>query len=145
MLDLNGSRENKMSDISNDDDAIRSAFETTKRIAVLGIKTSGPANYVPEYLHEKGYDVHGANPKKPELESIPVVSSLADIETPDLVIVFRKSDALAMHLDELIATGAKTVWFQLGIRNDEVAKSLSEAGIDVVQDKCSMVEHRRLI
>jgi predicted CoA-binding protein len=62
----------------------------------------------------------------------------------DLVDVFRRPSDLPQHLDDLLAKKPKAVWFQSGIRNDEVALALAEAGIQVVQDRCLMVEHRRL-
>ena len=63
----------------------------------------------------------------------------------DLVNVFRRSEDVAKHTDEILAKKPKAVWLQLGIRNDEVAEKLAAAGIKVVQDLCLMVEHRALI
>ena len=74
-----------------------------------------------------------------------VVARLADLPGPvDLIDVFRRPDRLPDHLDELIAARPRVVWFQLGIRNDEVARALEAAGIEVVQDACTYAEHRRL-
>jgi predicted CoA-binding protein len=74
----------------------------------------------------------------------PVYRRVADVPGPiDLVDVFRRSGDIPPHLDDLLAAKPKAVWFQLGIRNDEVAEALARAGIRVVQDRCLMVDHRR--
>ena len=118
-------------------------------IAVLGIHhdPARPANYVPAYLHEHGYRILGVNPALVgrALFGVPVVATLADLTEPiDLVDVFRRPDALPAHLEELCACPAPVVWFQLGIRHDEVAAALVAAGKQVVQDRCTLAEHRRL-
>lgn len=118
-------------------------------IAVLGIHhdPSRPASYVPAYLHEHGYRILGVNPALVgrALFGVPVVATLADLTEPiDLVDVFRRPDALPAHLEELRACPAPVVWFQLGIRHDEVAAALVAAGKQVVQDRCTLAEHRRL-
>ena len=63
----------------------------------------------------------------------------------DLLNVFRRSEDIPKHTSEILSKKPKTVWFQLGIRNDEVAEQLAQAGIKVVQDMCLMVEHRALL
>ena len=73
-------------------------------------------------------------------------SSLAGIVGEvDVVDVFRSRQEIAGHLDDIILKKPKLVWFQLGIRNDDAARRLIEAGIDVIQDRCMLAEHRRLI
>jgi predicted CoA-binding protein len=62
-----------------------------------------------------------------------------------MVVVFRRPQDIPQHIDDIIAAHPKYVWFQLGIRNEEAARKLAEAGIDVIQDKCTMVEHRRAL
>jgi predicted CoA-binding protein len=61
----------------------------------------------------------------------------------DMVIVFRRSKDVLPHVDDIISKGAKSVWMQLGIRNEEAAEKLSAAGMDVVQDRCAMVDYAR--
>jgi predicted CoA-binding protein len=125
----------------------------TRRIAVLGIKTSAqadqPAFYVPQYLLHAGFDVIPVPVYYPEINEIlgrPVYRRLADIPgTIDLVDVFRRSADVEKHLDDLLAAKPKAVWFQLGIRNQRVAQALVQAGISVVQDRCLMVEHRQCL
>jgi predicted CoA-binding protein len=75
----------------------------------------------------------------------PVYRKLAEIpEQVDMVNVFRRSNDIPPHTEDILAKRPKSVWFQLGIRNDEVAEELAKAGIKVVQDLCLMVEHRYL-
>src|SRR5262249_56563496 len=76
----------------------------------------------------------------------PVRASLAQISEPvDILDVFRRSAQVADHTDEILALRPGLVWLQSGIRNDTVARTLEDAGIPVVQDRCLMVEHRRLL
>ncbi len=134
------------------DAAIRDLFARTHRIAVLGIKPESrawkPAHYVPRYLRDAGFEVLPVPVYYPEVETIlgrPVYRHVADVPPPiDLVDVFRRSEDLAAHVPDLIAARPAAVWFQAGIRDDEVAETLARAGIRVVQDRCLMVEHRRL-
>ncbi len=136
-----------------DDASLRALLAATRRIAVLGIKTQTqhdqPAFYVPAYLADAGFDIVPVPVYYPEVSEIlgqAVVRSLTAIEGPvDLVNVFRRPADVAAHLDDLLALRPRAVWLQSGIRNDEVARSLLAAGIDVVQDRCLMVEHRRLL
>ena len=121
-----------------------------RRVAVLGIKTEAqsgePAFYVAEYLAHAGIEVVPVPVYYPETTSIlgkPVVRRVVDAGPVDLVDVFRRPRDIPTHLDDLLAARPPVVWFQLGIRNDEVAQTLAKAGIKVVQDRCLLVEHRR--
>ena len=124
-----------------------------KRVAVLGIKTEAqpnqPAFYVPKYLHDVGLEVIPVPVYYPEVTTIlgqPVYRSVSAVPGPiDLVDVFRRPQDLNAHLDDLLAKRPRAVWLQLGIRDDRFAHALAQAGIDVVQDRCLMVEHRRLV
>jgi predicted CoA-binding protein len=104
----------------------------TARIAVLGIKTEAqhdrPAFIVPRYLVGAGFDV------------VPVPVYYPDI---DVVDVFRRPADVPGHVNDILAKRPRAVWLQLGIRNDAVADRLTAEGIDVVQDRCILVEHRR--
>ena len=131
------------------DDGIRKVLASTKRIAVLGIKTeeSGqPAYYVPEYAQQAGYDVVPVPIYYPDCTEIlgeKVYRKVNDIPgNVDMVNVFRRPRDIPAHVDDIIAKKPKSVWFQLGIRNDEAAEKLAKAGIDVIQDRCLMVELR---
>ena len=119
---------------------------------MLGIKTvtqrGQPAIEVPRYLDRAGFDLVPVPVYYPEVESIlgrPVFRRLVDVPGDiDLVNVFRKPADLAGHLDDIVAKRPSAVWLQSGIRSDAFAEALMVAGIDVVQDRCLMVDHRRL-
>ena len=135
-----------------DADGIARIVRASKRIAVLGMKTEEqsdqPAFYVPEYLHDAGLEIVPVPVYYPEVTKIlglPVYRTLAAIPGEvDLVDVFRRPSDVPKHLDDLLAKRPKAVWLQSGIRHDEVAERLAKAGIQVVQDRCLMVEHRRV-
>ncbi len=122
-----------------------------RRIAVLGIKTEAqsgqPAYYVPAYLAAAGLTILPVPVYYPDATTIlgqPVYRRVADVPGPlDIVDVFRRSESLSEHVPDLLAARPQAVWFQSGIRNDQVAAQLTAAGIIVVQDRCLMVDHRR--
>jgi uncharacterized protein len=124
----------------------------TKTIAVLGIKPETKAGqaafYVAQYMKSAGYDVIPVPVYYPEVTRIlgeKIYRTVSEIGRPiDMVNVFRRPRDIPPHVDDIIAAKPKSVWFQLGIRNDEAARRLAEAGIRVVQDRCLMIEHRRL-
>lgn len=119
---------------------------------MLGIKTvtqrGQPAIEVPRYLDRAGFDLVPVPVYYPDVEQIlgrPVFRRLVDVPGDiDLVNVFRKPADLAGHLDDILAKRPAAVWLQSGIRDDAFAEALLAAGIDVVQDRCIMVDHRRL-
>ena len=129
---------------------LRDLILKTQRIAVLGIKTEAqadqPAFYVPKYLVTAGCDVIPVPVYYPEVIEIlgkQVYRRLTEIPgNIDLVDVFRRSQDIDGHVEEILAKMPIAVWFQSGIRNDIVAETLAKAGIKVVQDRCLMVEHR---
>jgi len=138
--------------ILTDDAKIRELLRSTRRVAVLGIKTEAqsdrPAFYVPEYLAAQGLDVVPVPVYFPDVKEIlgkPVYRRVADVPGPiDVVDVFRRPPDIPAHLEDLKAKKPRAVWLQLGIENDEVAEALARDGILVVQDRCLMVEWRRL-
>jgi predicted CoA-binding protein len=129
---------------------IQQILENTRRIAVLGMKpdASQPAFYVPEYAARAGYQIIPVPVYYPDLTEMmgeKVYRKLSDIPGDiDLVDVFRRPKDISQHLDDILAKKPKTVWFQLGIRNEEAAERLAKAGIDVIQDHCLLVELRRI-
>jgi uncharacterized protein len=133
-------------------DQIRDLLQRIKRVAVLGIKTEAqsfqPAYYVPEYVQSAGYEIIPVPVYYPEATTIlgaPVYRRVADIPGDvDLVNVFRRSADVPPHVDDILAKKPSAVWMQSGIRHDEVAERFARAGIDVVQDRCLMVEVRRI-
>jgi predicted CoA-binding protein len=136
----------------NDSAQIRELLSQTKTIAVLGIKTEAqsnqPAFYVPKYMQNAGFKIIPVPVYYPEVTEIlgePVHRTLVDIPIDvDMVNVFRRPQDIPPHVDDIIAKKPKSVWLQLGIYHDAVAQQLAEAGIKVVQDRCLMVDHRRV-
>jgi uncharacterized protein len=122
-----------------------------RRIAVIGIKTQEqafqPAYYVPEYLQGAGFDIVPVPVYYPDTAEIlgqPVHRSLAAVSGRiDMVVLFRRPADVPKHLDEILECRPDSVWMQLGIRNDAAAEQLARAGIRVVQDRCTMIDHRR--
>ncbi len=130
---------------------IERILEQTRRIAVLGIKTAetgAPAYYVPAYAQQAGYEVVPVPVYYPEVTEIlgeRVHRTVSGVPGEvDMVNVFRRPGDIPPHVDDIIAKRPKSVWFQLGIRNDAAAERLARAGIDVVQDRCLLVELRRI-
>jgi len=135
--------------IIDDDEGIATLLAQTKRVAVVGIKTAEtmqPAYYVPEYAQRAGYEIVPVPVYFPEVTEIlgeKVYRKLAAIPGDiDMVNMFRRPKDLAAHLDDILAKGPRSVWLQLGIRDDAFATRLAAAGIDVVQDRCLLVELR---
>ena len=130
-------------------DGIRRVIADTHRIAVLGIKEGEhrPAFFVPEYAKQAGFEIVPVPvyyPDATEMLGEKVYRTVSAVPGEvDMVNVFRKSEDIPPHLDDIIAKKPKSVWFQLGIRNDAAAETLARAGIDVVQDRCLMVDLRR--
>jgi hypothetical protein len=132
--------------------SIQELIRATKTIAVLGMKPDShadqPAHYVPAHMAAAGYEVIPVPvyyPDVTEIMGLRVFRKLTDIGRPiDMVNVFRRPKDIPQHVDDIIAVKPKSVWFQLGIRNDEAARRLAEAGIKVVQDRCLMVEEGRM-
>jgi predicted CoA-binding protein len=134
--------------IIDDDDGIGRVIQATRRIAVLGIKIDPgkPGHYVPAYAQRAGFEIVPGPVYYPEISEIlgeRVYRSVASVPGDvDMVNVFRRSVDVPPHVDDILAKRPKSVWMQLGIRNDSAAETLARAGIDVVQDRCLMVELR---
>lgn len=139
-----------MAELTQDKD-VAAALRAARTIAVLGAHEAPtrPAYYVPQYLHEQGYRIVPVNPMLAgkTMWGETVRATLAEIAEPiDIVDVFRRPDLLAEHLADVVAMAPKPrlVWLQLGVRNDAFARDVEAAGIDVVQDRCTLADHRRL-
>ena len=152
---MSGALDNDTTDwrrhLVEDDRGVRRVLEHTRRIAVLGIKiqeSEAPAFFVPEYAQQAGFEivpVPGYFPDVAEILGEKVYRTVAAIPGEiDMVDVFRRPHRIPAHVDDIIAKRPKSVWFQLGIRNDDAAEQLARAGIDVVQDRCLMVELQRI-
>lgn len=122
---------------------VRDLIWQTKRIAVLGIKTDAqadqPSVYVPAYMQKAGFEIVPVPVYYPEATVIlgeKVYRKLADIPGEvDMVDVFRRPNDIPGHIEDILATNPKSVWFQSGIRNDKAAELFAQAGIKVVQDR----------
>jgi predicted CoA-binding protein len=140
-----------MTHFVQDDRSLDALLARTRRVAVLGIKTEAqaaqPAFYVAKYLVEAGLEVVPVPVYYPEATAIlgkPVYRRLVDVPGDlDMVDVFRRAKDLEAHMADILTKRPRAVWLQLGIRDDAIARRLADEGIDVVQDKCLMVEHRR--
>ena len=136
----------------DDDAGLTRILREATTVAVLGAKAdaAAPAHYVPAYLVSRGYRVRPVNPTltgRRVLDEV-VVATLADLAEPvDVIEVFRRPEYLPGHAAEIVRLPWKpaVVWFQLGISHDGAAETLARTGIRVVQDRCMMPEHRRLI
>jgi len=129
-------------------------LKSAKTVAVVGFSADAgkPAHYVPEYLFRHGYKIIPVHPalaaRKESFFGQKAVATLKDVLEPvDVVEIFRRSDKVGEHLEDILnmPESPRWVWLQLGIRNDEVAKTLLEHGIGVVQDRCMLADHRTFL
>lgn len=122
-------------------------MQTAQTIAVVGFssKQHKAGYYVPAYLQEQGYRIIPVNPFLTEGLGEKAYPELASIPQPvDLVLIFQRSENVPPFVDQAIEIGVKAVWMQLGIAHETAAEKARAAGLDVVQDACMLVEHRRL-
>jgi len=139
-----------MADDENASETIARILESAKTIAVVGIKDhpSEDAFRVPEYMQQAGYRILPVNPKHGSVLNEPCCANLSEVdEDIDIVNLFRASEHIAAHVDEILALdpAPRAVWMQLGIHHGPSAQRLRQAGIEVIQDRCIMVDHRRLL
>ncbi|GAA5500855.1 uncharacterized protein YccU [Deinococcus xinjiangensis] len=139
--------------LSQTSDILR-VLKENKVIAVVGFHRDSmkPAYYVPEYMQRQGYTVIPVNPslaaRGESFFGQKAVSTLAEIPVPvDVVEIFRRSDKVRDHLQDILNMQPlpKVVWLQLGIRDDQTAQELAAHGIEVVQDRCMLADHRAMI
>lgn len=129
------------------DDVMRRIFEESQTIAVVGASPDPrrAGNYIPAYLKEQGYRIIPVNPNCGEVLGEKCYDSLEDIPEPvDCVEVFRRPEYTPDVARQAVAVGAKSVWLQLGIINDEAKHIAEEGGLLFVQDECMGPQHRRL-
>ena len=132
----------------NSDQEMKEILLAVKTIASVGLSSSDEKEsyWIVSYLKEQGYRIIPVNPKATEILGEQVYASLSDIpDRVDVVQVFRKSEDVPPVVDEAIKIGAKVVWMQEGISNEEAAQKAREAGLQVVMNACMRATHRRLI
>ena len=127
---------------------VRDILEKSKVIAVVGLspKPERDSHEVAKYLQDQGYRIVPVNPRADTILGEKSYPDLASIpEKVDVVDIFRRSDDVPPVVDQAIYIGAKAVWMQLGIVNEDAAAKAREAGLGVVMDRCMLVEHRNLV
>jgi len=134
---------------SYSEDHIRGILHSVHGIAVVGASanTVRPSYFVVKYLLVKGYRIHPVNPgiAGREILGQKVYAALKDIPSNvEMVDIFRNSEAALEITKEAIEIGAKVVWMQLGVRNDEAARLAEAAGLKVVMNRCPKIEYARL-
>jgi predicted CoA-binding protein len=130
-------------------DAIRACLTPGTTIAVVGLspKPHRDSYRVSQYMQSQGYRIVPVNPSASEVLGERCYATLSDAaahERIDLVNCFRNAEDIPPIADEAIAIGAKGLWLQLGIEHDQAADKARQAGLQVVQNRCIMVEHARL-
>jgi predicted CoA-binding protein len=134
--------------INSNKQEVKEIFKSVKTIAILGLSPDATkdSHRVAKHLQEAGYKIIPVYPKEETILGEKVYKSLAEIPfAVDMVNIFRKPDALDAIADACIARGdVKVFWAQKGIVNNAAAVKAKEAGMQVVQNMCSMVEHRSL-
>jgi len=131
-----------------DDKELKATLSRYKRIAVVGMSKDPQkdAQRIPMYLKNAGYEIIPVNPTATEIAGMKVFRSLSEVPFDfDIVQIFRPSEAVPPIVDEALKTKASVIWMQLGISNEGAAEKARMAGRIVVQNRCMMVEHRRLI
>jgi len=127
---------------------IKKLIEETKRIAIVGLSNNPDRDSyrVAEFLLMHGKEIVPVNPMVDQVLGVKAVGSLKEIEGEvDMVDVFRRSDQVMPIAEEAVEIGAKSIWFQLGVVNEEASKYAEDNGLQVVMDKCIKIEHYRLI
>ncbi len=142
----------KIGEIINERGKIRKILETSKNVAIIGLSSNAEkeSHEVGKYLQSKGYRIFPIHPKESEILGRKAYKSLDELaesleEPLDVVDVFRRPEQVVPHAEEAIRHSPKVFWMQLGIENQEAAKMLTAAGIDVVMNHCMKQEHEKLL
>ncbi len=131
-----------------DDTAAREMLRTSRRIAIVGASPDPgrPSYGVMRYLLHQGYECVPVNPNARDVLGIPAFRTVVEAVTAsgpvDIVDVFRRSELCVPHAEEAVAVGARCLWLQLGIVNWEAARIAAAAGLGVVMDRCTAIEHQ---
>jgi predicted CoA-binding protein len=137
-----------MNQLDSKAEAIRNILQTTKTIAVVGLspKPHRPSHQIASYLKDAGYSIIPVNPGQDTLLGLPCYSNLQAIPgSVDMVDIFRRSEFVLPVVEDAITIKAKVIWMQSGIINEEAARLAEEAGLTVIMDRCTMVDHMDLL
>jgi uncharacterized protein len=131
------------------EDTARNILTRYKTFAIVGCSSdpSRPSFGVTRYLHKHGFKVIPVNPNETDCQGLgcfPDLMSIPDETGVEVVDLFRRSDLVAKHVDEAIAIGAKAIWMQLGVVDENAAAKAEAAGLQVVMDRCPAIDHPRL-
>jgi predicted CoA-binding protein len=134
--------------IVDDIAGLRRILAQTRTLAVVGLSANWyrPSYFAAKYMQDHGYRVVPVNPTYTDILGQPCYPALSAIAGQvDMVDCFRKAEEMVPLAREAVAIGAKVLWMQLGIRNDEAARIAMDAGLDVVMDRCVKIEHARIL
>ena len=127
---------------------IRKVLRESKTIAVVGLspKPNRPSHQVARYLMEVGYTIIPVNPGQDTILGQTCYSNLRDIPTPvDMVDIFRRQEEVVPIVEDAIGIGARFIWMQQGIVNEEAAGKAEAAGLIVIMDRCTKIDHMNLL
>ena len=133
-----------------DDAGIERVLRATRRIAVIGASSDRgrPSYAVFRYLVQQGFECVPVNPNERDILGVPAFRSLAEAVAAtgpfEVVDVFRRSELCVPHAREAVATGARVLWLQQGVVNWEAARVAHDAGLEIVMDRCTAIEWRRI-
>jgi len=137
-----------MGQIIDDIAGLRRVLAQSRTIAVVGLSANWyrPSHFAAKYMQDKGFSIVPVNPAYAEVLGERCYPDLASIPRPvDMVDCFRKPGDIVPIAREAVAIGAKVLWMQLGIRNEEAARIALDGGLDVVMDRCVKIEHARIL
>ncbi|MBR0567846.1 CoA-binding protein [Azoarcus sp. L1K30] len=130
------------------DSELKQLLMSTRTIAIVGIsaRPERPSNEVARYLLDHGYTIIPVNPACDEVLGLKCYPSLLDVPVKvDVVDVFRRPEEVAHVVDDAIAAGARAVWLQLDVIAPEAIRRAEAAGLTTVMNRCTKIEHRRLL
>ena len=133
--------------MADDIASLRRILRTSRTIAIVGLSADWfrPSYFAAKYMQEHGYRIVPVNPRYETVLGERCHATLETIEVPvDIVDVFRKTEDVLPIAEQAIATGAKCLWQQIGVKNEQAAALAAAAGLDVVLDRCVKIEHARL-
>jgi predicted CoA-binding protein len=133
--------------MADDIPSLRRILRTSRTIAIVGLSADWfrPSYFAAKYLQEHGYRIIPVNPRYTEILGERCHATLTTIDMPvDIVDVFRRSEDVLPIAEQAIAIGAKCLWQQIGVRNEQAAALAAAAGLEVVMDRCVKIEHGRL-